>query len=114
LSARNVLLKWQDVAAAFLMACLAWPALMWVWAYAAPGGLVDTLIRTLFAVPYVAGRHLAHVVFPDAAAPNAYAYRFGPLLGTIGEILALMVLWLVGAGGTRWWRARCRTVAGHC
>jgi hypothetical protein len=109
---RRVLrLERRDVSLAVLLACLSWFVLTPIWIHSSPGGLVDRAIEGLFYLPYRAGKHLAHVVFPDGATRNTTRYYAAPLMGAMGEVFLLMALWFIGIRVVRWQRAEKHTDA---
>jgi len=99
---RVLRLRRRDVGWAFLLGCFSWLVLTPVWIRATPGGVADRLIGGLFSPAYRVGKHLAHVVFPNSSIPNTTAYYVAPLIGVAGELLLLILLWLIGIGVVRW------------
>ncbi|MBV8477230.1 MAG: hypothetical protein JOZ36_11235 [Acidobacteria bacterium] len=88
------MVSWRRVAGlASLLGSMTWLVVIPIWTYSASGGIVDRTIGALLDVPYRAGKHLAHVLFPDVSVPNAKAYYAAPLLGAAAEILLFMALW---------------------
>jgi hypothetical protein len=87
--------KRRDAVIAFVLACASWLVLTPIWIHASQGGWVDRVIGGLFYLPYRAGKHFAHVVFPNDATRNTTGYYAAPLMGVAGEVLFLMVLWFV-------------------
>jgi hypothetical protein len=96
----------RDLVLASLLACASWLILMPIWIHASPGGLTDKIIGGMFHVPYRAGKHLAHVLFPDSAARSTTRYYLAPMFGVAGEILLLTAVWLAGFGVVRLRQAR--------
>jgi hypothetical protein len=95
---------------AFILSFCSWFALTFIWSHSARGGLADRMIRSLFFLPYVLGKHIAHVVFPDHgldhAIRNSTGYYLGPVMGVAGEVIFLMMMWFVGIQIVRWIRAK--------
>lgn len=101
----RVTLPMRSVTTAFFLGALSWLLLMLIWLYSSPGGLVDRVIATVFSPAYLAGKHLAHVAFPNAENRNTTAHLIAPLTGVAGELLELTTLWFVG----KWVLSLCRT-----
>lgn len=86
----------HSVTTAFFLGFLSWLLLMPIWIHSSPGGLVDRVIGTVFSPAYLAGKHLAHLAFPNSENRNTTAHLVAPLTGVAGELLELMTLWFVG------------------
>jgi len=102
----NLRRRFRDLVLAFLLACASWLILTPIWVHASPGGIVDTIIGGMFHVPYRAGKHLAHVLFPDSATRSTTRYYLAPIFGVAGEILILTSVWLTGFSVVRLRQAR--------
>ncbi len=81
---------------AFLLGCLSWPLLIFIWGHSARGGLADKLWGGLFSATYVLGHGMAHIIFPNEASRHTVRYYIGPFLGSSAQILLLMAIWLAG------------------